>query len=970
MSDPAADVSLDRALEILEMGEQALEQLLVDGALKGYRKGNGIVFRRQDLADYITSGSGPALQSGPGGAAGGRPSAPPAPVPAPPPPEAPKRKSKRASKRDSKRDSMDSLKKAAMSNGSKKDEGMWSLKKLAVERGLVEKAETSPKAKPGAPPGGPEPPPATGGGADGPLLAENKSLRARLHAAEEVLGDLQNRLERVNELEAQNLALIQQISLSQEQQIQLEAKLGAYEELEPEDQGPRWGGPDPEQQLITLKRETAEVRGEMAAIKHRVDDRDKQIEKLRAEKEELATKLSSAAAEAASAAAAEDAGRVKELETQVEDLKAEREMLVLEAQVARELKGEIDRAAELEEKLQTQREVIEAAQSGLVELEGERDEFASQVRDLEGKLSVAEAEGRKAEGASAEAKETAQKLAETEKRVAQLDARMSLLRDERNSLAQELEKRDMVAAQLRADAERASGLAKDVEGLRKELEEAKSAQATSEGEAAALKVQMTLKDQFIDQLKTEESGLTELAGETSTLREKLAEVEGRSKQAEARMLALRAERDGVIEELAKRDGAMTELRAQAERASSLLGENRALKEDLEMARGVASDAESSLAIVQSEKDKFAGELEERGEHVKELEGRTRELERELEEARLRAAAPAAPEGVRAELATLRDQISSQMDELGHLRTRATKRKRSARDVASGTKKRISARRGGGGRAAITAKPDRLGRYEVGEEQRRSRVGTFYKAEVQPTGGEVSVLVLAPDLARDRNFVDRFWREMRVIAELDEKSLLGIMDVGETAGFHYVAYEQVDGSTLDAVLRSGPKMPVERAVVVGAAVLDALAVVAKNKLVHGDVKSENVILASAGPVKLSGLGLWRGGEEDAWGLAEGGRIVHYGAPEQIMDGRRDTRSDIWSAGAVLYHMLAGRPPIEAGSIAEARALVEAGELPTADAIADAPDAVRGALAKMLVPDPGGRFASPKEAADALRAAGAM
>ncbi len=944
MPDPVSDVTLERALEILEIGEQQLEQLIADGALKGYRRGRDIIFHRQDLANYITSGSVPAA-SGPFAPS--------------PPPAAAKPKDAAQVRRESRRDSMDSLKKAAMSNGAAKDEGMWSLKKLAVERGLVEGTDGDAAEGPAS---GSE-----GAGSDGPLLAENKSLRARLHAAEEVLSDLQNRLETVNELEAQGRALTAQLSASQEEQIQLEAKLAAYEDLEPEDEGPRWGGPDPDQQIAVLKRETAEVRGEMAAIKHRIDDRDKEIDKLRAEKEDLASKLKSAESEAQSASKAEDAGRVKELEEKIEELKSEREMLVLEAQVARELKGEIDRAAELEEKLQTQREVIEAAQSGLVELEGERDELASKVHDLEGQLANAQAEGQKAEGASAEARDLKGKLAETEKRVAQLDARMSLLREERNGLAQEIEKRDITAAQLKADAERAGDLTEEVKGLKSDLAQAKAAAEASQGDAASLKVQITLKDQLLDQLKTEESDLTELASETGQLRQKLAEVEGRSKQAEAKMLGLRAERDGVVEELAKREGAMTELRGQAERATSLLGENRALKEDLENARGVASDAESSLAIVQGEKDKFQGELEERAERLKELEGHLRESQRDLDAARSQVAAPSGPDGVRAELESLRDQISSQMGELGHLRSRATKRKRSARDVASGSKRRVSARRqAAAGGPALTSKPDRLGRYEVGDEQRRTRVGTFYKAEVQPTGGEVSVLVLAPELARDRNFVDRFWREMRVIAELDEKSLLGILDVGETAGFHYVAYEQIDGATLEAELAGGKKLPPERATEVAATVLDALAVVAKNKLVHGDVKAENVLLSAAGPVKLAGLGLWRGGQEDGWTLAGGGRIIHYGAPEQITGGARDTRGDIWSAGAVLYHMLAGKPPIEAGSLAEAQALVEAGEVPNADDL-DAPDAVRAAIAQMLAPDPAGRFATPKEAADALRGA---
>ena len=135
MLDPVADVTLDRALEILEIGQQDLEQLLVNGDLRGYRRGNDIIFRREDLANYITSGSSSAAPPAPG------PSAPSKP-----------RESARV-KRDSRRESMDSLKKAAMSNGGGKEEGMWSLKKLAVERGLVEGGEAAAEAGPTAPAG-------------------------------------------------------------------------------------------------------------------------------------------------------------------------------------------------------------------------------------------------------------------------------------------------------------------------------------------------------------------------------------------------------------------------------------------------------------------------------------------------------------------------------------------------------------------------------------------------------------------------------------------------------------------------------------------------------------------------------------------------------------------------------------------------------------------------------------------------
>jgi len=951
MADAAGDVTFDRALEILELSADQLEQLLVDGVLRGFRRGGDVVFDRKDLANYITRGSAPEPA----------PQAPPPPPPAP----APARRRRRSG---------DSIKRAAMS-GSSPDGEMWSMKKYAVEQGLVEEspipspgafaAAPGAPAVPGIPAAAPEPlAEAAATGAPEGLQAENELLRERLRAAEEVLQDLQSRCENFSSLAGENQTLKGDIGTLRALQVELEAKLAAYEEMETGAEGPRWGAPEPEQEVIALKRESAELRGEMAAVKHRADEHEKDAEKLRTERDELKAKLSAArAASAASAGGADESERVSQLQAELEALQQERDMLAVEAEVAHELKGEIERAAELEEKLQTQREVIEAAQEGLGELEGEKNELFAKAKELEAKLAESESESGKAKEALQRAAESEKKVAETEQRVAQLEARMSSLREERDGLSREIEHRDEDIARLHAEAERAKSDAEELDRVRDELNSAKSHAAALEGEVAGLKVQSSLKDQLVEQFKVEERDQVEITSENMRMRERVAELEGRAKQAEARSVALRAERDGLSSEFAKRDGAMDELRAQAERASSLLGENRALREELGSAREMLAEIESELAALRADRERLAGDLEERAMEVEELQrdltGRERDLASMREQVEPTPAA-AESERVRSELESLRKTIAEQMDELGHTRERAAKRKRTAREVAG--KKRVpQARRA----AAADAKLDRLGRYELVDEIRRGRTGALYKGEVQPTGGEVAVLVLSNELVRDRHFVDRFWREMRVIAEFDEPKLLGVMDVGEAAGVHYIAYEYVEGETLYEILGREGSLPAPRAVDIAASLLEALRVVAAQKLVHGDVKPANVILLADGRVKLAGLGLWRGDEADGSSLGEGGRIVHYAAPEQITGGDRTPKSDIWSVGAILYQMLSGTPPIEAASPGEARALVEAGELPRPEELDDVPDNLRKSLGRLLAAEPGSRYRSAVEAAKALR-----
>jgi hypothetical protein len=940
----AGSVPFSRALEILEITPDALENLLNAGSIRGYRRGQKVMFKRQDLAAFITRRSDEPLPP-PTSAPTPGPAAGPVSVDAPPPPSQPSRHVGRDSKHDT-------IKKAAMGGG---DE-LVSLKKKAVEQGLVPAGDAPP-----APPAARHVAPQTD--AETQILrAENESLRARLKAAEEVLNDLQRRCENAAQYQGQNQVLVEQVRQLQVLQTELEAKLIAYEEMDTGGaEGPRWGQPDAEQEVISFKRQVAELRGDMAAGKRRLEDKEKDFDKLRMERDELSSKLNAAATPGV------DIARIKDLEAEIVVLKQERDTLAVEAQVAQELKGEIERASELEEKLQTQREVIEAAQKGLAELETERDEIARRAEDLEQQLADSASNNEQVTELVRRIDELEAQLSETQLKAAQADARSGSLREERDKLMQDLERRGDECAQLKVKAEQACQDVEVLGKLKADLQEAKARASTLENETSSLRVQMSLKDQLLEQFRAEGRTQTDLMKENARLQERLLKAETHAQQLDARLAGMRAERDSVAGELAKRDGAMGELRTQSEKAATLMVENKTLKSDVDSARERIAELESRLEAAKAKREELQAELQERTTKAKELEKALQGQERDLGSIRQRVEGGAESDEssrLRGELEALRGEISRQVMELGQMRVegeQATTKRRSALEVAA--RRRLPPVRKG---AAATGpkKPTKLGRFDIGEESRRTRTGTFYKASLGGSAQDAEVLVLPVEVTRDRYFLDRFWREMRIVVELEEPGLLDVLDVGEAGGVHYVAYRYVKGETLEALLRKSATLPLKRSIEIGRALLEALAVAEKNKVVHGDLKPENVIIGADRKVRLSGLGLARGTDEDASSLGERGRVVHYGAPEQILGEDRDARSDIWGVGALLLRMVSGKNPLEAGSLGEIRGLVQAGELPRVKDVMELPNDLRSCLEKMLAEKPGGRFASADDAAKAL------
>jgi serine/threonine protein kinase len=200
------------------------------------------------------------------------------------------------------------------------------------------------------------------------------------------------------------------------------------------------------------------------------------------------------------------------------------------------------------------------------------------------------------------------------------------------------------------------------------------------------------------------------------------------------------------------------------------------------------------------------------------------------------------------------------------------------------------------------------------------MGAVYRARDERTSREVALKLIAPELARDPVFLERFRREARAAASVRHEGVVGVHDVGEALGQVYLALELVEGGSLGARLARGP-LAWREAAPLFADVARALGAIHEAGLVHRDLKPENILLDREGRPKVSDFGLVKraGPSESLSGsLTTEGEVVgtpRYMAPEQLDPLARVTAStDLYALGVTLFAALAGRPPFLKDGIA--------------------------------------------------------
>ena len=268
-------------------------------------------------------------------------------------------------------------------------------------------------------------------------------------------------------------------------------------------------------------------------------------------------------------------------------------------------------------------------------------------------------------------------------------------------------------------------------------------------------------------------------------------------------------------------------------------------------------------------------------------------------------------------------------------------------------------------------PERIGKYYVVHEVGRGSTGVVYLSHDPFYGRDVAIKLYhatATDDAEGRNVRRMFLREANMAGRLQHPNIVPIYDAGEEAGRRYVVTEHIHGArTLSAYCREGNLLPVDRVVAIVYKVVKALHYAHTRGVVHRDIKPSNILLTQDGDVRIVDFGIALVADSDISRLEGVAGSPAYMSPEQVQGLELDSRSDLYSVGAVCYEMLCGQRPFRAGGLAKLlKQVVQGGPEPLRQVRAGIPEELEAVVMRALERDPAQRYTSGAEfAADLTR-----
>ena len=260
-------------------------------------------------------------------------------------------------------------------------------------------------------------------------------------------------------------------------------------------------------------------------------------------------------------------------------------------------------------------------------------------------------------------------------------------------------------------------------------------------------------------------------------------------------------------------------------------------------------------------------------------------------------------------------------------------------------------------------------FIIQKELGRGGMGVVYLSHQISLDRSAALKVLSETYANNSEFVVGFIREARAAAKLNHPHIVQAYAVGEDDGLYYFAMENVNGETMKAILERNHIIPVDQAVQIIQQVAEALDYAWKEeRLIHRDIKPDNIMLTSSGKAKLADLGLARraGEKDDLDSSDEVMGTPQYISPEHLIGEEMDIRSDIYSLGATFYQFVTGQFPFTGSSVTEiARKHITDPLVPPIEVNPSLPQAVSDVIVKMMEKNPDDRYQDAEVLVEVLR-----
>lgn len=259
------------------------------------------------------------------------------------------------------------------------------------------------------------------------------------------------------------------------------------------------------------------------------------------------------------------------------------------------------------------------------------------------------------------------------------------------------------------------------------------------------------------------------------------------------------------------------------------------------------------------------------------------------------------------------------------------------------------------------------RYEILEQIGSGGMSVVYKAKCHKLNRLVAIKVLKEEFCNDANFVSKFKMEAQSAAGLSHPNIVNVYDVIDEGKLHYIVMELIEGITLKSYIAKKGKLEIKESIGIAIQVAQGIAAAHEQRIIHRDIKPQNMMISKDGKVKVADFGIARAVSAQTLNSAAIGS-VHYISPEQARGGLSDERTDIYSLGITMYEMVTGRVPYEGeNTVSIALAHLEDAMVPPSVYNPEIPVSLERIILKCTEKKPERRYASANDVIADLRKA---